>query len=213
MRFTGLHFVLPVAFLALLLTSPVFADTVTLQFNGATPSGIGGGGVYPYFFSVNGITAVLLCDSYDNNITKGETWKAKESPFLQGIASSMFGPSMILDYKAAGLIFKSLLAGKISGTTANWAIWGLFSSKAAGMSQFTSRGAAGVDTQYLKLATSAPNSAFNGLLLYTPISGSQSMGGTPQEFIGAAPEPSTLMLLGTGLLGLAGTIRRKIANL
>jgi hypothetical protein len=80
-----------------------------MKYLGGTGSGIGGGAVYPYNVSINGSNTptLLLCDSYDNPIRLNETCKATVTPFMQGIATSMFASSMTLDYKAAGLIFKS----------------------------------------------------------------------------------------------------------
>lgn len=204
--------------LSLLLASPALANTVQLTYVQGTGSGIGGGAVFPYAVYVNNSSTYtfVLCDSYDNTIRQGETWTATVSPFLKGIQTSFFGPSMTLDYKAAGLIFKAMMAGQISATNASWAVWGLFSTNAQATSQFALTGGAATDATYLALAQTAPNSAYNGLVLYTPVAGTQSWGGTPQEFIGytcsPVPEPSTLMFMGTGLIGLAGMVRRKMGR-
>ena len=153
-----------------------------------------------------------MCDAYDNLVHLGETWTATVSPFLQGIAGSMFGPSMTLDYKAAGLIYKSMLAGSLTTLQAQWAVWGLFSTNAQSNSLFATYGGAATDATYLALAQTAPNSAYNGLVLYTPLGGKPGTG--PQEFIGfnPVPEPGTLTLFGVGLIGLAALMRRKFAK-
>jgi hypothetical protein len=96
----------------------------------------------------------------------------------------------------------------------NFAIWGLFSANAKNSAFFQSNGTGALDAEFLALAAKAPNSAFQGLVLYTPIAGTQSWGGTPQEYIGysAVPEPATLTLFGTGVLSLAALMRRKMAK-
>lgn len=60
-------------------------------------------------------------------MTIGETWKAQEVGLLSG--QGLFG-NQLLDYKAAGLIFKSILNGTLDGNASNFAIWGLFSTNA-----------------------------------------------------------------------------------
>src|SRR5208282_4659721 len=88
-----------------LYSGPALADsTVNMQLITTSSSNGGGVNTYPYYFSINHSAPVaLICDSYDNDIQIGETWKANVTSLVNG--TGLFG-NQLMDYKAAGLIFK-----------------------------------------------------------------------------------------------------------
>jgi PEP-CTERM motif len=170
-----------------------FADPVTVTFTGTGGQQADGAYVYPYNLTVNGSTNSLMCLSFNNEISTGESWQAT----IQSVIGNT------LEEEAAWLLND---ANVNPGNTVNdqLAAWGLFAS-----------GVAGSDNAQLLAAenfvSANPNdtSFYSQFQLYVPVNGTQTSGGDPQTFLGETPEPSSLLLLGTGLFGLAMVIFRK----
>jgi hypothetical protein len=205
------------AFLAICfcLSGLAFADPNSVNMTFIGPAGNNAGGVYtyPYNFSINGSTTStpLICDAYDNEVTPGESWQATVNPLLSG--SGMFGNNLA-DYEAAAIIYAGILNGTISANAGNFAIWGLFSTNAQNNPFFQSSGAASIEQWALSQIGFYSSSWYANFVLYTPLAGTQSSGGIPQEYMGMipAPEPGTMLLLGTGLAALGTALRKKLCS-
>src|SRR6202521_4434990 len=210
-----IHRVAILSFLVvLLLAASALADSqVTMKFLGH--GGTNKNAVYPWYFRVDGVPTTLICDTLNNLNVRGETWQANVTNILNGPTKGLFQGNTLIDYKAAAILFSNILFHGANPSDANWAIWALFTPRAK-HSKYFNADALDLYNDALALAPKLPKSFFRNYVIYTPIPGTQSCKkcGLPQEFIGynPGPEPGTLLLFGTGLVGLAGIIRKKLAG-
>jgi hypothetical protein len=149
----------------------------------------------------------MMCLSFNNEITLGESWTA--DTYSIPAADALIGNN---DYAYAAWLFNNAEAAPVAISNEDQlAAWGLFADNVPGSnnSQLTAAEAA-----------TEPSSFYIRFEILIPVAGTQSEGGIPQTFIQdppptITPEPNSLVLLGSGLLGCAGFVyckRRKAAS-
>jgi PEP-CTERM motif-containing protein len=195
---------------ALLLAGTAVADSVTLTAAG--PANQGGVYVYPYTLQIGSNTYAAICDDYNHEVWVGETWTANIYSFSQ-YQSGRFGNEGLQNYQeAAWLLSQIPTAGASEIGDINFAVWSIFTPGVPVQSQ---TGSLDGSAYWLTQATIAANNNFYGMNFsnYRIVTPTDNGTGSPQEYlIATAPEPSSLLMLGTGLIGIAGVVKKKLVS-
>ena len=191
------------------LSTPIIAyadsvNSVTLTIENVGPGNqTDGYYTYPYNLSVNGSTSYtsMMCLSFNNEITLGESWTA--DVYSIPAADALIGNN---DYAYAAWLFDDAETATVAISNEDQlAAWGLFADNVPGSNNPQLTAAE---------ATPEPSSFYTRFEILIPVAGTQSEGGLPQTFVQdppatITPEPNSLVLLGSGLLGCAGFVYRK----
>jgi hypothetical protein len=177
------------------------ADTVKLIKFGDQIPGFGSGG--PFQGTLNGSSIAMVCMSFDRRVSVGQTWQVTvNSLTAAGVANALYGgqANALFKYQQAAFLYDQISLHPDSRADIQVAIWNIFNPA---ITPDTAGSGA-----WLTLAASQNFTGydFSKFRILTPLDRS-SRGA--QEMLTTVPEPTTMLLLGTGLAAIGARFRKK----
>ncbi len=184
----------------LLAIAPASASPVTVQFVGMSGNNQNGEYTYPYYLTINGGPPTwMVCDDFYDRIGVGDTWLANITQLSSGDMSLTRFGDLEKYQQAAYLLLQTRITDPSEWSNINWAIWMIFDPSADPGPYMP-----GVEYWLNKAETVDLSTIdFSGVRILTPT------GDRGQEFLFMTPEPGTMLLVGTGLLGFWARRRRR----
>lgn len=195
-------------FSCLLLLATALSAQNTFTLTGTGGQSVGGYDIFPYYGNVNGgNTVTVMCDDFTTDVGIPSSWNASLTDLSLGdVSNTKFGN--LRNYEEAFWLLNQAFGGSPDLAGLQLSEWSLMDGGSATLqSLIASNGYTTDVSNWLAVAsTDAPTnlSYYVGDIIITPVPG-----GSGQEQLEELPEPSTLMLFGSGILGIAVLIRRK----
>ena len=175
-----------------------------LSFDGPWVNGIP---TYPYTLLIDGGEPFQgACDDYYHDGAPGDRWQANLTNLGTGDLTYLrFASSGLEAYQeAAWILLQTMVTAPTDWPDMNYAIWAIFNPTVP----INAAAQSWIDQAEIAAQKKFRGVDFNLVMIATPVDIDAPPTGD-QEFIYITPEPASLVLLASGLMGIAGMLRRK----